>query len=75
MDAERYIARVKARAALLAQEGLLRPRDGSAFEYGQQSGIQKGLAIALEELERSLEEADGKRVPSTKPVGSNPYTQ
>lgn len=74
MDAERYIARIKARAGGLAQEALLKPKQRDSFEYGLQAGIQQGLAIALEELERSQDEADGRK-PEARPARSNPYAQ
>lgn len=74
MDAEKYIAAVKARADALSQEALLRPKQRDAFEYGLQAGIQRGIAIALEELERVHEEADGKPQ-RARPARGNPYTQ
>lgn len=77
MDAERFIAAIKAEQAATALDGLLKPQARDAFQYGHHSGYVMGLERAITLLTDQLDAAAGKG--ATKPKGPaakvNPYTQ
>lgn len=66
MDAERYIAALEEKIAVMAIDSHMHPKGRDGFEYGQASGRIQGLQMALDLLNEQLSAADGK--PRKQPV-------
>lgn len=63
---EKAIGLLKTRRVTEAVEGLTRPQGKDSFELGRLSGIQAGLAIALQVLDEVLGEDDKEQ--TSRPV-------
>lgn len=63
LDIARVIGALKDRKHDLAVSALERPKTddgGPAFQFGRAAGVQEGFQLALEEIEKLLNESDAK---------------
>lgn len=61
MTEQRFLAALKAKQADFALEGLTRPLQRDAFEYGYRTGVVNGLELAMNTLlELIKDEREGK---------------